>query len=447
MAATQTLDDRIRLALPQVSRAQAQEIAHSLLNPARKPLTACVLGNILAQQNVRGRLWKDLVEEGIIQPDGMVDGATMTYAVVLEPCSQAQRTTEEQVREREKSRKDELRSELKKLDQRIWKNGWLLAQPDKIEKFLPALREIDKELRAKGAIGSVDISRHELSYKLFGNEKALAVGEAKSMLRSAGLMHLVRYRIDSSVDLEHFIPRRRECMSVVILENRDPYQAIRSQLYEHGRARVFGQKVDGVVYAQGAAILSKLGDLLNLQESLEAKSIELLFWGDLDRAGIDELHRLMSNELGIRVQPFGPAYKKMIGLAMERFPEASDNEPTAQASIENLGVAVLSDSLNLAEMVYADSVLGLNKRVPQEIVTKDEMFKRPVRHRSHSLPKLLVGAAGALHCFADKAAKGTKTCAPTTSTTRCQTSSSPRPRPSRETPAGCSCCTEAAARA
>ncbi len=383
MSASLALDDSIRLALPQVSRSQAQEIAHSLQNPLRKPLTACVIGNILAAQKVQGRFWKELVSEGILQPDELV-GDTMSYKVVLEPGTQANRVTERDVRERAKRREEDLKARVRSLDRRIWVNGWLFAHPEKIEKLLPVLRKMSEQLDATGMIGSADISRHELSYQLFANEKALGESKTKAMLKAMGVERLVRYRIDMTIGLEHFIPRKREHMRILILENYDPYHLVQAQLYEHGHACVLGERVHGAIYAQGSVITSKLGDLLNLQESLGAKSVEFLFWGDLDRAGMGELNRLMANEFGIRVVPFGPAYQRMAQLAMERFRDAADNEPAKQATVENLGAAKVSDFLGDAELNYAERVLELNKRVPQEIVTKSEMFKKPTGRRALS---------------------------------------------------------------
>lgn len=407
MAASLALDDSIRLALPQVSRSQAQEIAHSLQNPLRKPLTACVIGNILTAQKVQGRLWKDLVSEGILQPDELV-GNTMSYKVAFEPEAQAQKVTERDVRNRAKKHEEDLKAEVRSLDGRIWANGWLLAHPEKIEKHLPALRKMSEQLEATGMIGSADISRHELSYQLFADEKALGESKTKAMLRAMEVERLVRYRIDMTIGLEHFIPRRREHMRILILENYDPYHLVQAQLYERGHACVLGERVHGAVYAQGSAITSKLGDLLNLQQSLGAKSVEFLFWGDLDRAGMDELNRLMVNELGIRVVPFGPAYQRMAQLAMERFRDAADNEPTKQAAVENLGAAKVSAFLGDAELNYAERVLELNKRVPQEIVTKSEMFKRQMGRRalSGTAPRATEAlSAKAAACHAKEAVK------------------------------------------
>lgn len=82
MGATSSLDDRVRLALPQVSRSQAQEIAHSLLNPARRPITAVIVSNVLDKQGVPGRMWKDLVDAGVLAPAGKAGNGAKIFEVV-----------------------------------------------------------------------------------------------------------------------------------------------------------------------------------------------------------------------------------------------------------------------------------------------------------------------------------------------------------------------------
>lgn len=389
------LDDQVRLALPQVSRGQAQEIAHSLLNPARRPITAVIVSNILDKQGVPRRMWKDLVEVGVLVPAGKEAGQQPTYEVAAQwvPTKDGKMASASAKpgapTKSAKARNSELRDLVRSMDERIWQNNWLLNRPETMERFLPALQAIDSELREHDAVGSAGISRRELSYRLFGSEKALAADkDVKALLNGTGLSRLLRYRIDGSINLEHFVPRRHERMSILISENLDPYRSVREQLFEHGSRRILGQRIDGVVYAEGGAIGGRMGDLLNLQESLGAKSVEFLYWGDLDRAGMAEVQRIMSlgAEFGIRIRPFGAAYRAMIQVAQARFPTASENEPTAQASIGNTGPDVIASCLDDAELSYAAQVLAANRRVPQESLTTDALLAKP--KRSWRLSKL-----------------------------------------------------------
>ncbi len=391
------LDDQVRLALPQVSRGQAQEIAHSLLNPARRPITAVIVSNILDKQGVPRRMWKDLVEVGVLVPAGKKAGQPPTYEVAAQwapakdgkMASASAKPGAPAKSAAAKARNRELRDLIRSMDERIWQNNWLLNRPETMERFLPALQAIDRELRERDAIGSAGISRRELSYRLFGSEKALAADkDVKALLNGTGLSCLLRYRIDGSINLEHFVPRRHERMSILISENLDPYRSVREQLFEHGSRRILGQRIDGVVYAEGGAIGGRMGDLLNLQESLGAKSVEFLYWGDLDRAGMAEVQRIMSlgGEFGVRIRPFGAAYRAMIQVAQARFPTASDNEPTVQASIGNAGTDVIASCLDDAELSYAAQALAANRRVPQESLTTDALLAKP--KRSWKLPKL-----------------------------------------------------------
>lgn len=403
MGATSGLDDRVRLALPQVSRSQAQEIAHSLLNPARRPITAAIVSNVLDKQGVPGRMWKDLVDAGVLVPAGKAGNGAKIFEVATEHVAAASAVnaaapatgtagsgSSAAGATRKSARR--LRERICAMDKRIWQNDWLLNRPVAMERFLPALEIVDRELRENDVIGSAGVSRRELSYRLFGSEKAIAGDkDVKAMLKGTGLDRFLRYRIDASVNLEHFVPRRHERMRILVSENLDPYRTVRAKLFEHGSRRILGQRIDGAVYAQGCALDAKMGDLLNLQESLGAKDVEFLYWGDLDRAGMAELQRLTetAREFGVRIRPFGAAYRKMIQLAQERFPVASMNEPTVQASVGNAGTDVIAGGLSEPELSYAAQVLAANRRIPQESLTAEELLARPKRGwRLPGLPKL-----------------------------------------------------------
>ena len=403
MGATSGLDDRVRLALPQVSRSQAQEIAHSLLNPARRPITAVIVSNVLDKQGVPGRMWKDLVDAGVLAPAGKAGDGARVFEVAAEhvaaagavnaaaPATGTAGSGSSAAGATRKSAR-RLRERICAMDKRIWQNKWLFNRPASMERFLPALEIVDRELRENDVIGSAGVSRRELSYRLFGSEKAIAGDkDVKAMLKGTGLDRFLRYRIDASVNLEHFVPRRHERMRILVSENLDPYRTVRAQLFEHGSRRILGQRIDGAVYAQGCALDAKMGDLLNLQESLGAKDVEFLYWGDLDRAGMAELQRLTetAREFGVRIRPFGAAYRKMIQLAQERFPVASMNEPTVQASVGNAGTDVIAGGLSEPELSYAAQVLAANRRIPQESLTAEELLARPKRGwRLPGLPKL-----------------------------------------------------------
>ena len=403
MGATNGLDDRVRLALPQVSRSQAQEIAHSLLNPARRPITAAIVSNVLDKQGVPGRMWKDLVDAGVLAPAGKAGNGAKIFEVATEhvaaagavnaaaPATGTAGSGSSAAGATRKSAR-RLRERVCAMDKRIWQNDWLLNRPVAMERFLPALEIVDRELRENDVIGSAGVSRRELSYRLFGSEKAIAGDkDVKAMLKGTGLDRFLRYRIDASVNLEHFVPRRHERMRILVSENLDPYRTVRAQLFEHGSRRILGQRIDGAVYAQGCALDAKMGDLLNLQESLGAKDVEFLYWGDLDRAGMAELQRLTetAREFGVRIRPFSAAYRKMIQLAQERFPDASMNEPTVQVSVGNAGTDVIAGGLSEPELSYAAQVLAANRRIPQESLTAEELLARPKRGwRLPGLPKL-----------------------------------------------------------
>ena len=108
--------------------------------------------------------------------------------------------------------------------------------------------------------------------------------------------------------------------------------------------------------------------------SLGADEVEILYWGDLDRAGLqifDRLRRVAEGNFGLR--PFVAAYAEMARRAQRRFPNPLDNEASAQ---EGVPFGSLDDfCAELPEDVrgYVHDVIAGNRLVPQEILTKADL--------------------------------------------------------------------------
>ena len=148
---------------------------------------------------------------------------------------------------------------------------------------------------------------------------------------------------------------------------------MRTALFREGRKRILGERVHGVVFGNGYIVDDphKLPDLI---ASFDAEDVTVLYWGDLDRAGLLILERLERAAEGrFAVEPFVAAYRLMIQRAMERFPEPLDNEPTDQRSVPATGLGSLVGRLKPREADYLRAVIEGARLIPQEILTAADL--------------------------------------------------------------------------
>lgn len=144
-------------------------------------------------------------------------------------------------------------------------------------------------------------------------------------------------------------------------------------MFMDGRKRLLGEKVHGVVFGNGYLVDDphKLPDLLAAQY---AEDVCVLYWGDLDRAGLQILAKLTEMADGrFEVRPFTAAYRLMLQRAMTRFPDPLDNEETDQAGVPLRGLDLLEGELKPREAAYLREVLDNARLIPQEIITAADL--------------------------------------------------------------------------
>ena len=111
-----------------------------------------------------------------------------------------------------------------------------------------------------------------------------------------------------------------------------------------------------------------------LLETLGAETIEVLYWGDIDRAGLNLLQRLQAMLEGrYRVTPFMPAYRLMLERAMERYPDPDQNERTTQDNVEVQDFSSMLEGLSDEQAAYFSSIIQKCGLIPQEILTKQDL--------------------------------------------------------------------------
>ena len=207
-----------------------------------------------------------------------------------------------------------------------------------------------------------------------GDEKFFEYGsDGFRLLRALGMEDIIRHRPLPKSDLVYHAPRRRKHMRVLVTENLDPYLDVHDLMYEEGRSTILGERIHAVVLGGGTPIIEH-NRLSLLLDTLGADTIEGLYWGDIDRAGISIMNKLeheLNGKYGFA--PFAPAYELMVKKASERFPDAQDNESTKQVNIEDYDMTPLLNVLSDEAAAYAKTVVDSCELIPQEILVKQDL--------------------------------------------------------------------------
>ncbi len=265
-----------------------------------------------------------------------------------------------------------LREQIVQLDPRLWMNGWLLSHPGAFTLYERELRGIDVALQ-KGELPG-DLTRRQLAYKMGGNEKFFEYGsDGHKLLRAMGADDLIGHRLTPKADMLYHVPRRRKNMKILVTENLDPWLDVRDLMYEDGRSLILGERVHGVVLGGGNPVIEN-NRLAGMLETLGAETVEVLYWGDIDRAGLNLLQRLTAMLEGrYKVTPFMPAYRLMLDRAMERWPDPDQNERTTQENVEVQDFSSMLEGLTDEQAAYFSSIIQKCGLIPQEILTKQDL--------------------------------------------------------------------------
>ena len=265
-----------------------------------------------------------------------------------------------------------LREQIVQLDPRLWMNGWLLSHPGAFTLYERELRGIDAALQEGELPG--DLTRRQLAYKMGGNEKFFEYGaDGHKLLRAMGADDLIGHRLVPKADMLYHVPRRRKSMKILVTENLDPWLDVRDLMYEDGRSLILGERVHGVVLGGGNPVIEN-NRLSGLLETLGAETIEVLYWGDIDRAGLNLLQRLQAMLEGrYKVTPFMPAYRLMLERAMERYPDPDQNERTTQENVEVQDFSSMLEGLSGEQAAYFSAIIQKCGLIPQEILTKQDL--------------------------------------------------------------------------
>ena len=382
--------------LPSAHRSNAGGIASGLVRQRKRPLTEADVTAVLGKYGAGAEELEALLAMDVLEP---TDGGYLLSVPTHEtdPADQSEapsgpRAIAKAERPKPPARRDvrtlsrldtvrkqtpeldDIRRKIIDLDPRLWINGWLLSTPDAYTLYERELRALDAAISGRPSLGDGSLSLRELSYRVFGDEKFLALeSEGRKLLHLMGLSDIVSSRPQVKLELLHHIPKRHRHMHLVVSENLDPWVNMRNAMYLDGRKRLLGERVHGVIFGNGYLVDDphKLPDLI---AALDADDITILYWGDIDRAGLSILAKLSDMADGrFAVEPFVPAYQLMLRRAMKRFPDPLDNEPTDQTGVQARGLDLLEGSLKKREAAYLRAVLDGARLIPQEILTAEDL--------------------------------------------------------------------------
>lgn len=262
---------------------------------------------------------------------------------------------------------DSLR-EIALLHPAITNSGYLQKRPDIFREHSAALHRLSTYLFRTNP--SIRVSRKERSFEVFGEEKLLDDSSFKRLLDALGLTADKLYYYDTpEYCFNDYIPARKDDLTLLICENKDIWFNIRRRMYEDGAREIFGVPIDGVVYGCGNKV-SQLGALEAYTGFLGAQEVQYLYWGDIDRAGLNIYVSLLRNNPNASLKLFKEAYVEMLRLAEGReMPKSEDHRERMEDYQEMLSRFPEQDRERLLEYI------ARNERVPQEIITYEGLLK------------------------------------------------------------------------
>ena len=258
---------------------------------------------------------------------------------------------------------DDYSDEIRKLHPMLQANGWLIIHQNEYGKYVNQLNQINTYLFTCKS-NEEPISRKERSFFVFGEEKMLDDVRIRTLLSNLNLDEQKLSFYDTpEYCLNDFIPERKADMTLLICENKDIWFNVRRLMFEEEKRDFFGVTIDGVVLGSGNRVCEKKC-LKTYTSFLKAKNVNYLYWGDIDREGLDIFLRLKRANSELFINLFVPGYEMMLELSKDiKIPNSKDHREH-QTSYEEV--------YSLFEDKRADVLkenIKQNKRIPQEIIS------------------------------------------------------------------------------
>lgn len=252
--------------------------------------------------------------------------------------------------------------EISALHPLLQSNGCLQSKPEEYKKYRFLLQKLDRYLFCRSE-NTISISRKERSFEIFDEEKALDDKTFCALLEHIGITaDTLTFYDTPECCFNDYIPNRKAHMTLLICENKDIWFNIRRIMFENNATNIFDIHIDGVVYGCGNKV-SGMGALTTYTEFIGSE-VKYLYWGDIDRAGLNIYLSAVRANPNIDIKLFVPAYEEMLRLAQTRNIPDSDDERNRIEDYSQIFDLVDQNLRNLFEQSIQN-----NKRIPQEIIT------------------------------------------------------------------------------
>ncbi len=204
------------------------------------------------------------------------------------------------------------------------------------------------------------------SFQIWNDEKFLKSQAGKSLLEHCGLE--LEKELNAFPTAEPFASRaihRRTPQNVLVLENLDPFCSLRRLLVKEQRP-LLGMEFGTIAYGGGFSAVATFRDFAAAAEPyLLEDGCRFFYAGDIDwkGLGIYESAAKAFAVSGRKLEPFVPAYAKMLAMAEAdgRELQPCSHEPQNCPEFFRNFPAEIADKIR--------RVLNAGRRIPQEIMT------------------------------------------------------------------------------
>ncbi|HBN11488.1 MAG TPA: hypothetical protein DD392_06010 [Ruminococcus sp.] len=244
----------------------------------------------------------------------------------------------------------------------LLKNGYLKNHIDKYVKYRKEIQDLNSFLFQNNDL-SVFVSKKERSFEIFNEEKMLENSEFLNMLAKIGINeYTLAFYNTPEYCFHDYIPLKKDEMTILILENKDIWFNLRRMMFEESSSVIFGTKIDGVLYGEGKKIAGK-NYLSQYCEYMNCRNIRFLYWGDIDREGLNIYCSLLRNSGLCNISLFVPAYEKMLELSLTKIIPDSNDKRNIMEDYNDIISSISPDYQKILKKSLED-----NKRIPQEII-------------------------------------------------------------------------------
>jgi hypothetical protein len=241
---------------------------------------------------------------------------------------------------------------------------YYLSHLDIYEKDRPWVIMLNEYLRNKKANLNYRVSVNERSFEIWNQEKFLAKGQGKHILKRCGLDIQFLNIYGTTEPLAYYTHTRTVPQNLLILENKDTFYSMRMHLLE-GKEMIQGIKIGTLIYGAGKGILRSFQDFdVCVEPYMKEKKNKIYYFGDMDYEGIG-IYESLAEMFYDRweIAPFVPAYRLMLKKTV---------------TVKNLPDTKEQQNRNIKEMFFSyfqkadreemKRILKCNKYIPQEIL-------------------------------------------------------------------------------